>query len=77
MTAWRLALAGSWPSAPSRGHWWREYVTDAYRSARHAWWLDMEATTSLWPSEVADYVRDHPAPTFKRFLVGLSNGKRP
>lgn len=77
VTAWRLALVGSWPSAPLKGrHWWREYVTDAYRSARHAWWLQLEAATSQWPTEVAEYVAANPPPTFGQFLVGLSSGGR-
>lgn len=73
VTAWRSALAGSWPSAPLLGrHWWREYVTDAYRGARDAWALELEAASNGWATEAAEFTEAHPPPTLRAFMVGLS-----
>lgn len=76
VTLWRVALAGSWPSAPARRHWWRDYVTDAYRTARHAWELSLEAAANGWATERAEFIATNPPPTLGQFMVHLSAGKR-
>lgn len=53
-------------------NWWREYVTDSLRTADHAWWLGMEAATSLWPTEMGEWRQGHPRPTLRAFLVELA-----
>lgn len=53
-------------------NWWREYVTDAWRCADHAWWLAMEDATSLWATEMAEWAETHPRPTLKGFMIGLA-----
>lgn len=40
-----------------------------YAAARHAWWSAMEDATALYATEVAEYRRDNPPPTFRDFLV--------
>ncbi len=50
---------------------WREYVLDAYRPARQAWWERMEAATAEYATELAEWTADNPGPTLKGFLVGL------
>ena len=53
-------------------NWWREYVTEAWRCADHAWWLDAEAVAIGYTTELAEYRQAHPRPTLKMFLVGLA-----
>ena len=43
---------------------------DAYRAARHADLLALEAATALYAAEVAEYVAEHPLLVFKRWLIG-------
>lgn len=73
VTAWRLALAGSWPSAPSRRHWWRDYVTDAFRTASQAWFLEAEAFSCGNAAELAEFRALKPPPNLRDFLVHLGN----
>lgn len=55
------------------GHnWWREYVWNVWHAADHAWWLAAEDVTMLYATELADYRREHPRPTFKDCLIGLA-----
>lgn len=51
---------------------WREYVTDAWRAADHAWWLDREAVAIGYATEMAEYQADHPRPTLRAFMVALA-----
>lgn len=51
---------------------WIEYVLDAYYAARDAWLDALEAATSLYATEVAEWTAAHPRPTYKSFLVGLA-----
>lgn len=51
---------------------WREYVTEAWRMADHAWWLACEAEAIGYATEIAEYAEAHPRPTLKAFLVGLA-----
>lgn len=50
---------------------WRDYITDLWRCADHAWWLAMEDTTSLYATEVREYRAEHPRPTLREFMVQL------
>ena len=43
---------------------------DAYRAARTADLLALEAATALYAAEVAEYVAEHPPLVFKRWLIG-------
>ena len=56
-------------------NWWREWTTEVWRSADHAWWLDREAVALGYSTEMAEYAAEHPRPTFKATLVELS-GRR-
>lgn len=76
VTLWRLALVGSWPSAPSRRNWWRDYVTDAFRTAAHTWWLEAEAFSGGNATELAEFRRLRPPPNLRHFMVHLSSGVR-
>lgn len=53
---------------------WREYVTDAWRAADHAWWLACENTAYGYATEIAEYRDDHPRPTLRAFMVALAPG---
>jgi hypothetical protein len=50
-------------------------LVDEYRAARHADEQAMEQATALYPTEVAEYRRDHHLITFKEWLIG-SRGRR-
>lgn len=47
-----------------------------YRDARDAYDAQLEAATSMYDAEVADYKRDHPGPTFKAWLEGIKGRNR-
>lgn len=51
-------------------------LLDEYRAARHAWELQAEQATCGYATEMAEYQALHPAPTYKRWLVGLRNDER-
>lgn len=77
VTGWRIALVGSWPSAPAGGHWWRDTVVDAWRCATAAWERDAEAASNGWATELAEFQATHPRPQLAQFMVHLSAGKLP
>lgn len=70
---WRIALA---PRPRPRGgrHWWREYVTDVYRAADHAWWLARENAAYGYHTEMREFAEAHPRPRLRDFMVHLSTG---
>jgi hypothetical protein len=43
VVTWMIALAPRPRVEPSGRHWWREYVTAAYREARESWELHFES----------------------------------
>jgi hypothetical protein len=53
---------------------WREFITDAWRSADHAWWLACENVCYGYGTEIAEYQAEHPRPTLKAFMVALAPG---
>jgi len=53
---------------------WREYVTDCWRAADHAWWLACESEAIGYATEIAEYREAHPRPTLKAFMVALAPG---
>lgn len=55
------------------GHnWWREMIVQTWRDAYDAWLADAERVTLGYAAELVDYKRDHPTPTLKAFMIGLS-----
>lgn len=46
-----------------------------YRDARDAYDAQLEASTSLYPTEVAEYKAVTPGPTFKAWLQGQAGQK--
>lgn len=70
---WRIALAPRRPYRVGR-HWWREFITDAWRSADHAWWLDRENVATGYATEMREYAEAHPRPKLRDFMVHLSTG---
>lgn len=46
-----------------------------YRDARDAYDKALEAATSLYDAEVAEYKANHPGPTFKAWLQGRAGQK--
>lgn len=57
-------------------NWWREYAWDTWHAAYHAWWLQAEAVALGYETELEEYKRDHPTPTYKDFLVGMAGSMR-
>ena len=43
-------------------------MMDAYDTARQVWWDEAERVTSLYPTELAEYKRDNPAPLLRDFM---------
>lgn len=74
VTTWRIALAPRPRFSTGGRHWWRELVTDAFRSATAAWDLQAEAVAIGYATELREYAEQHPRPRLKDFMVHLSNG---
>lgn len=55
---------------------WRDWITDCWRSADHAWWLEMEQETSLYDTEVREWRAEHPRPNLRDFMLACSSGWR-
>lgn len=55
---------------------WREYVTDSWRCADHAWWLEAEATAIGYATELEEFRQEHPRPQLGRFMEACSYGWR-
>lgn len=43
---------------------------EAFDIAKRIWMDEAEAATSLYPTELAEYKRDHPMPQLKDFMGG-------
>lgn len=57
-------------------HWWREFCTQTYRDARHAWEALRESSL-CFQMEDDEFRATYTAPTFKATLIGLrGHGKR-
>lgn len=74
VVTWRIALAPRPRFSTGGRHWWREFVTDAWRSADHAWWLARESVAVGYPTEMSEYAAEHPRPRLRDFMVHLSTG---
>jgi len=75
VTTWRIALAPRPRFSTGGRHWWREYVTDCYRAADHAWWLAREAVAIGYATEMREYAETNPRPRLKDFMTQLSTGR--
>lgn len=53
---------------------WCANVTDAWRSADHAWWLAREAEAVGYETEQREFAARHPRPRLGDFMVALSYG---
>ena len=53
-------------------NWWREYVTDAWLSARHAWEAAREEACNGWATEISEWTLDNPAPRLGDFMQHLA-----
>lgn len=72
---WMIALAPRPRPAPVGHHWWRDMVTDAWRSADQAWWLHRENVALGYAPEMRDFELQHPRPRLGDFMVALSSGR--
>lgn len=45
-------------------------MMDEYYAIREAWERKREKVTGMYSSEIADFERENPRPTFKKFLKG-------
>jgi hypothetical protein len=72
---WMIALAPQPTREPVGRHWWRELVTEAWRCADHAWWLEREAVAVGYATEMAEFALQHPRPKLSDFMVHLSSGR--
>lgn len=57
-------------------NWWREYVTDLWACADHAWRLEAEAVSIGYATELEEYRAQHPRPQLRTFLVELAGTHR-
>lgn len=76
VVTWHLAIASyrhAFPR-PTRRHWWRDLVTEAWRCADQAWLLAREAEAIGYPTEEAEFARHTPRPRLQDFMVHLSTG---
>lgn len=71
---WMIALAPQPRPAPTGRHWWREMVTDAWRSANAAWEAQREAVAIGYDTEEREFQEAHPRPTLGGFMRALSHG---
>lgn len=71
---WMIALSPRPAPPPIGGHWWREMVTEAWRSADQAWWLEREAVAVGYATEMAEFAQVKPRPKLRDFMVHLSSG---
>lgn len=51
---------------------WRDYITDHWRCADHAWWLEAEAASNGWKTELAEFRASKPRPNLGDFMVALA-----
>lgn len=86
---WQAALAPRPRSEPIGHHWWREWVTEAYRAARDAWEANRESGLSMAPGVAGtahalagnhqlsdvEYAQAFPPPRLGDFMRHLSSGK--
>jgi hypothetical protein len=70
---WQLALAPQ-PRREPRPHWWRELITQVHRDHRDSW-LALRESSAYMQYEDAEFADEHPPPTLKSVMVGLSSGK--
>lgn len=83
--AWRQAMAPRPRYTTNGRHWWREWVTDSYRSARDAWEARRESGAAAYGAagaansdaaayqlSDAEYAELYPPPTFRDVLQALS-----
>lgn len=73
VVTWRIALAPR-PRHRVGRHWWREYITDAWRSADHAWWMARENSALGYSAEMREFAQLHPRPRLRDFMTHLSTG---
>lgn len=72
---WMVALAPR-PRVERTGrHWWREFVTDAWRSADQAWWLHRETVAIGYATEQTEFDHAHPRPRLGDFMQHLAAGR--
>jgi len=45
-------------------------MMDAFDTARQMWWDEAERETSLYPTELAEWKKDHPMPNLREFMGG-------
>ncbi len=61
------------PRRRRRANPWIERVSEEYRLARHAWELAREDAAMGYLEEGREYAEDYPPPTYRQFLIDLSN----
>lgn len=71
---WMIALAPRPAPAPTGRHWWRELVTEAWRAAYDAWWLEREEVAIGYATEQREFSAVKPAPRLADFMRHLSSG---
>lgn len=77
MVTWTIAVA-QWHSRhpkPSRRHWWRDLVTEAWRSALEAWEREAEQVAIGYATELAEFTAANPKPQLRHFMEHLATGR--
>lgn len=57
------------PYAPNP---WHQLLMDCYDAAAHAWWLEAERVTMLYPTELAEHRETNPRPQLRDYMINLS-----
>ena len=75
VSAWQCIMAprGRGEDGPLSG-WWHRLVMEHYSAAEAAWLAAAEAASCGYATELAEYAAEHPRPTLRATLVGLSSG---
>ena len=55
-----------------RRHLWRETVTETFRLADEAWWVEAEAVAIGYETELKEFAELHPRPTLKEAMLALA-----
>ena len=58
-------------------HTWRDDVTEAWLLATETWLAELERVAVGYPTEMADFERNHPRPRLADFMKAMSPGEPP
>ena len=63
------------PARPRTWNAWVREVSEAYTSAAQAWYLEAEAASCGYATELREYAETHPRPRYRDFLESMAGGQ--